>query len=110
MQFAFPDNKHSPTTFHQSIAVESVALDIAQELWFPIFSPCAGHPSLTAILMLVPETAMDEYHSLQPAKHQIRGAWKRFDMETIPVSQLRDEPPDQQFRFGVLCPNLPHIV
>lgn len=87
-----------------------VALDVALQFRDPIFGSGAGNPPVPAIGMLVPKAPVNEDDAFPTAERKIGLAGQVLDVESVPISELRDEPPDDEFRSCVLAPNSTHVL
>src|SRR5688572_19876992 len=75
-QAALPDHRNSPALCPQDSDVPPIPFDIAQELLSPELGTSCGGRRIPAILVAVPEAAVDEYRSpvlredkVRPARH-----------------------------------------
>lgn len=108
LQCTLPDNGHSPVKSLEGIHVSSVALDVSLELLPPEVAIRSRHGRESATVMSMPETAMDEYHSPVLREHDVRGARKFPDMESIPESSREKNGAESPFRPSVLSSDARH--
>ena len=63
-RFTFPNRQDSPTSSPEGRDVFLIALDVSREFRNPVFGARAGDSPFAALLVLVPETAVDKDHAL----------------------------------------------
>ena len=107
-QGTLPDNGYPPVESLECIHVSSITLDISLKLLCPEVSICMWHGRISAAFMTMPETAMNEYHSLVLGEHHVRGTRKFSDMEPIPESSGEKSGAKSSFRPSVLSSDARH--
>ena len=107
-QGTLPDNGYPPVESLECIHVSSITFDISLKLLCPEVSICMWHGRISAAFMTMPETAMNEYHSLVLGEHHVRGTRKFSDMEPIPESSGEKSGAKSSFRPSVLSSDARH--
>lgn len=108
LQCALPDNGHPPVESLERIHVSSVALDVSLEFLPPEVFIRSRRGRVSATIMPMPETAMDEYHGPVLREHDVRGARKFPDMESIPESSGEKNGAESPLRPSVLSSDARH--
>ena len=107
-QFAFPDHDGTPAEFAKVAAVAGVAGDVGLELVAPEFAAGLGGGRALAVLVAMPEAAVDEGDGGMPGQHDVRGAGKVAAVETEAVAHAVQEGTDGQFGLGVRAADAGH--
>lgn len=107
-QFALPDNEYSPTLSDEGGDI----LFIAGSVFFYLFAPergiGLGQNKKRTPLMPMPETTVDEYHTLVFWKDNVRAACQTPVIGPISEPFFEQEAPDEQFNLGILASNGSH--
>lgn len=108
LQCALPDNGHPPVESFEGVHVSSVAFDVSLEFLPPEVAIRSRRGRVSATVMSMPETAMDEYQSPVLREHHVRGARKFPDMKSIPESSGEKNSAESPFRPSVLSSDARH--
>ena len=100
-QCTFPDYRHSPTGQQQSLPGSAVPLHIGPEFRLPEVRPCGGVRRIGTSFMTVPEAAMHEADSSEPAEDQVRCSRELPIMKTVPETACVQCAAQRQFGFRV---------
>ncbi len=104
---AFPDNHYAPTGPAKRPVGAPIARLVLLEFLCPKGSSCRRRRGpLTPVAM--PETPVNEHHSLQPRKNEIGTSWKLTNVQTIAISHAVNEPADDHLRRRVPLRNGRH--
>ena len=87
-----------------------VALLVAADFLLPEVGVGLGHLETVAVVVSVPKAAVDKYHRVVLAKHDVRMSGKPWVVEPEPVTSSEEKSSDGQFRFGVLAAYSRHVV
>ena len=102
-EVACPDDDYLPSGVKQQLVVPSVPFAVAVDFRLPEGGVGLGQYELSASLMSVPETAVDENRRSVSAHHYVRLARHALDIEPVPVS-VRPQPfPDRYLRLRRLA-------
>ena len=85
LQLTFPDGNNTPALFSQCSEIISITLDIAINLFVPVFF-VAGWPDKSATVMLMPETPINKYYCFVFGKYDIGTSGKFADVFAISKS------------------------
>lgn len=85
-QGAFPDDGHTPAKLAKHFRMARIATDVSLKFLLPEISIDLGSRCVSAALMPVPETAMNEYHGSVLRKHKVRASGKAPYMKSIAES------------------------
>ena len=109
-EVACPDDDYLPSGVKQQLVVPSVPFAVAVDFRLPEGGVGLGQYELSASLMSVPETAVDENSRSVSAHDDVRFARHALDIEPIPVS-VRPKPfPDRYLRLGRLAADMRHAA
>jgi hypothetical protein len=86
LQLTFPYNQHAPTKSPELPSDELVAFNIASELRNPKAGSGTGRLAARAGAMLMPEAAMNEYHSFPSREYQVRFTRKQRRVKAVTIS------------------------
>ena len=102
LQFALPDDDHCPTQSFQLAPDLLVALLVARHLRLPKFCIGLRRRILLAILVAVPETAVNEDDSVVFGQDYVRGARETLHVSAVtePFAPERVAQPDFRFCAG----------
>lgn len=84
---ALPDNDDAPTALAKRLHVARVACAIPVYLRLPELDVRLREPIVAAALVPVPEAAVDEYHRLEAAQHDVGAARKLLVVQTVAEPQ-----------------------
>lgn len=87
-----------------------VPVPVAGYLGFPKFSVASRSDVFGAILMSVPEAAVDKNYGFPAGQHDVRRAGKAFDMDTEPEATFMQTASDGKLRAGVFAPDACHAL
>ena len=105
-----PDDYYLPTGIHQFVVNPCIPSSIPFYLVLPESGVGLGQYELSASLMSVPETAVDENRRSVAAHHYVRLARHALDIEPISVSVRPQPSANGHFRFGRLAANMRHAA
>ena len=106
---AFPDHEHAPAQLFEPRAGLGVPGHVAGEFRQPVVEPTLRLSRQAAMRVLMPEAAVDHYHSPMFRKHQVRRAWKVTPVKPKSKAKLVRGPSDNLLRPGVPLPDLSHV-
>ena len=109
-QLAFPDSYAMPSHICEFLLVLNVPLSVSINLILPEVDVCFRQSEETASFVPVPKAAVDKYHRVVLAKHDVWMSGKSWVVEPEPVTSSEEESSDGQFRFGVLAAYSRHVV
>jgi len=72
LQFAFPDNNHSPTKFAKLFLILSVSSDSALKFRQPVTLVCGGGSGAGTVRMTMPETPVHEKDRAKLRQNDVR--------------------------------------
>jgi hypothetical protein len=99
---AFPDNRHPPTHSSKRRNGGGIPFPVPSELVIPEFRSCLGQAEVWAPLVPVPEAAMHKDDRSPFGQDEVRLPGKLPAMKAETVAVPPKQPPDDQFRSGVL--------
>lgn len=109
-EVACPDDDYLPTGVKQQLVVLSVPFAVTVNLRLPEGGVGLGQYELSASLMSVPETTVDENRRSVSAHHYVRLARHALHIEPVPVS-VRPQPfPDRYLRLRRLAAYMRHAA
>ncbi len=104
---AFPDTQYTPTGPAKRPVVAPIARLVLLEFFYPKCSSCRRRRGpLTPVAM--PETPVNEHHSLQPRKNEIGTSCKLTNVQAIAISHAVNEPAHDHLRRRVPLRNGRH--
>ena len=102
LQGAFPDRPDAPAGIGKGLTLRPVTLDILPDLLSPEIL-ATFRPAEQVTAMAVPETAVNEDHSVAPAEYKVRFAGKVLPVQPKPESAPVKRGSNCQLRSGVLA-------
>ena len=106
--FAFPQRYHPPSHCFKFSGRGHIALDVAGQLWKPVFAARPGHACQFAALVLVPKAPVHLYDGPMPGQGDVRLARQVAPMETEAVAHCMKGLAHEEFGFRVLVPVASH--
>jgi len=107
-QLAFPDHQDAPTGSFQPATIRLIPFLVSIELGAPVRHAACRHRSTVSAAVTVPEAPVNEDDLTATGKHEIRGARKRTDVESVSIAERVDQTPHDHLRRGVGAANGPH--
>jgi hypothetical protein len=107
-QRTLPYERHSPSLLSQTSRISLVARNRLIELAQPKFRSRRRHSRVSASLMPVPKTALDQYCCPPPWKNNIRGARQTPVVQTKAQAARVESTPKGHFGAGMLAPDACH--
>ena len=108
LQLTFPDDDDEPALGLQLPPDLLVPLLVARDLGLPEIRVGPGDRVVFAILVAVPETAVDEDGRAVFGEDDIGGAGQLMDVEPISESLLPESASQNYLRASVICPIMRH--
>ena len=109
LQLTFPDDDDEPTLCLQLPPDLLVPLLVAGDFCLPELRVGLGSRVVFAILVAVPETAVDEDGGAVFGKDDVRGAWKLMNVEPVSESRLPEYTSQNSLRASVCRPVMRHV-
>ncbi len=109
LQLALPNHQYVPASIDKFFSLMFVSLDISVEFFFPEISSGLWSRGITAALMPVPETTVDEYYSFILGKHYVWLANHLADIFPEPEPSGEQSLPQLNLNGGVLPSYVAHI-
>ncbi len=88
--------------------MQLVVFDIAAELLFPVFDVRFWGGCISATLMMMPETAVDEDDGHMLWKHDVRSARKASDVLAETIAKAKEIASDLDFDRSILASDMRH--
>ena len=106
LQLAFPYYDDAPAERFQEGVIPQVALAVVLNLRAPELRICLRPGGISAILVPVPEAAVDEDACAVLRQDNVRGAGETFLVDAIPISESEQLLTQLHLRLSVLRPNV----
>lgn len=98
---ALPDNQDTPAGVEQCLAIFEIALNVSRQLVCPELLPCFWNLRESAVLMYVPETAMNEDRHAKSWHDDVRCTRKILPVQPKAVPGSKQRFPDNDFGFRI---------
>lgn len=108
-KLTFPYHEHVPAKRSQCCCVPPVAGDVGVEFAQPELTSGLWHDRIEAFFVSMPEAAVDENHSLEPRKGEVRLAWQIRPPERETETESVHDGPYLQLGTGIPALNSAHI-
>lgn len=108
IQFAFPDDDYPPSKSLKTSLNGRVTTAVARYLLLPEVPVCLRNDIMTAALMPMPETAVDENHRMIFTQDYVWSPRQRPDIQTIAKSCGKERFPYHHFRPRVSAADMRH--
>jgi len=107
-QLTLPHYNYSPTARLQKSIIPQITLTIGFNFRLPEINICLRKNKFRATFMTMPETPVYEYAGPIFCQYNVRPPIKPFQIDAVPISKSEQFPPQSDFRFGVLRPDVRH--
>lgn len=108
-QFAFPHHERSPSHLLELHQSRYVSLYISVEFWEPIFCLGTWDSAVDALLMLVPETAVDKNHLPAASENKVGITGQVFLVQPVSKPKAINEFSQTQLWFCVGASDSTHV-
>ena len=90
-QLTFPDSNAMPSHVSKPLLLLNVPLPVAVYLPLPEVDICFRHPEEAASLVPVPEAAVDKYHRMVFAQHDVGMSGQTWVVQPEPVTTSEEK-------------------
>lgn len=102
------NDNNLPASTNQSFLASGITGLVSGYFFGPESGTGLGQPEVAAVVMSVPETAVNENYGAASGKNQIRRAWQVPAVEPVPEALRMQKAPYSHFWSGVLAPDARH--